>query len=94
MKLVILSRRARRVEWAVARATASTPAGQVASSGSNWPVTELWVLGESLCRGPACELAVTRKLAGLRRLRAFPIWPRTFAGGRCGSPVRTYFDNL
>jgi fermentation-respiration switch protein FrsA (DUF1100 family) len=69
-------------DWALARAPAST----------------LWVLGESLGGGPACELAATRKLAGLILIAAFTsisdMASLSFPWLPVRLMVRTRFDNL
>jgi len=69
-------------DWAVARA----------------PAHSLYVLGESLGGGPACELAATREVAGLILISAFTNIPDMAALSFPWLPVRlmvrTRFDNL
>ena len=69
-------------DWAVARA----------------PASSLWVLGESLGGGAACELAATREVAGLVLVTAFTSIPDMAAISFPWLPlrllVRTRFDNL
>lgn len=74
-----------------------------AQAAYDWAVTQapagsLWVLGESLGGGPACELASTREVGGLILLTAFTNIPDMAALSFPWLPVRlvvrTRFDNL